>query len=144
VLQFSREAYDDIVYHAYSGGDEEVCGVLAGEYGDAKSRVVRSRAAENVAETPQIRYRIDPTEQFEIVESIESAGLEVVGFYHSHPTGPTAPSETDRDRATWPDHSYVICALDGSPFVGSWRYRDEHDRLEQETVSVRETTPASS
>lgn len=144
MLQFSREAYDDIVYHAYSGGDEEVCGVLVGEYGDTESRVVRARAAENVAETPQIRYRMDPTEQFEIVESVESAGLEVVGFYHSHPTGPTAPSETDRDRATWPDHSYVICALDGYPFVGSWRYRDEPDRFERETVSVRETTPTSS
>lgn len=48
----------------------------------------------------------------------ESADLAVVGFY-SHPTGPTAPSETDRDRATWPNRSYVLCAVDGYPFVGS-------------------------
>lgn len=137
MIEFSRGTYDDIVYHAYAGGDEEVCGVLAGEYGEDESRVVETREAENAAETPQIRYLIDPEQQFEITESIEDDGLEVVGFYHSHPTGPTHPSETDRDRATWPDRSYVICALDGYPFLGSWRFRNDPGAFEQETVAVR-------
>jgi proteasome lid subunit RPN8/RPN11 len=34
----------------------------------------------------------------------------VVGFYHSHPRGPAAPSETDRDRATWTGYVYAIVA----------------------------------
>ena len=136
MIEISRAAYDDIVYHAYEGDDEEVCGVLAGEYGEETSRVLATHRAENVAETPQIRYRIDPEEQFEIVEEIESAGREIVGFYHSHPTGGTTPSETDAARATWPDRSYVICALDGYPFVGSWRWRDDAETFEQETVRV--------
>jgi proteasome lid subunit RPN8/RPN11 len=137
MIEFSRETYDDIVYHAYAGDDEEVCGVLAGEYGEDGSRVVGTHEAENAAETPQIRYLIDPDDQFEIIERIEDDGLEVVGFYHSHPTGPTRPSETDLDRATWPDRSYVICALDGYPFLGSWRFRDDSGAFEQETVTVR-------
>ncbi len=138
MIRLSREVYDSIVYHAYSGNDEEVCGVLAGTYGSDESRVLDTRQATNVAETPQIRYRIDPAEQFEIIEGIEDEEMAVVGFYHSHPGGPTTPSETDIDRATWPDHSYLICALDGYPFVGSWRYRAETDTLEQETVVVRD------
>ena len=138
MLRLSRAVYDSIVYHAYSGNEEEVCGVLAGTYGGEESCVLDARRATNVAETPQIRYRIDPAEQFEIVEGIEDAEMEVVGFYHSHPGGPTTPSETDIDRATWPDHSYLICALDGYPFVGSWRYRAETDTLEQEAVVVRD------
>jgi proteasome lid subunit RPN8/RPN11 len=138
MIALSRDAYDDIVYHAYTGGDEEVCGLLAGEYGDGESRVHEVRRAENAAETPQVRYRIDPREQFEMVEAVESAGLDIVGFYHSHPSGPTVPSETDLGRATWPDRSYVICALDGYPFVGSWRYRDD-GAFEQETVTVPDT-----
>jgi len=136
MIEFSRETYDDIVYHAYAGGGEEVCGVLAGEYGEDGSRVVGTHEAENAAETPQIRYLIDPEDQFEIIERIEDDGLEVVGFYHSHPTGPTRPSETDLDQATWPDRSYVICALDGYPFLGSWRFRDDPGAFEQETVTV--------
>ncbi|MFC6613914.1 desampylase [Halopenitus salinus] len=140
MIEFTREAYDDVVDHAMTGGDEEVCGVLAGTFergADAESRVVRTRPADNAAETPATRYRIDPEELFEIVEAIEAAGREVVGFYHSHPTGPTRPSGTDVARATWTDRSYVICALDGRPFVGSWRWRGDEGRFEPETVSVR-------
>jgi len=139
VIEFPRAVYDEVVYRAYGGGEAEVCGVLAGSFGDdgEPSVVERAYEAENVAETPQIRYLIDPEEQYELIEAIEDDGLDVVGFYHSHPTGPTHPSETDAARATWPDHSYVICALDGYPFVGSWRWRDDTEAFEQETVAVR-------
>ncbi len=136
MIELSRGTYDDIVYHAYAGRDEEVCGVLAGEYGEDHSRITETYEAENTADTPQIRYLIDPEAQFEIIEQIEDSGLEVVGFYHSHPTGPTQPSETDLDRAMWPDYSYVICALDGYPFLGSWRYRDEAGAFDQELVAI--------
>lgn len=137
MIEFTRDAYDDVVYHAYSGMDEEVCGVLAGEYSQNGSRVTAVHEAENAAEKPQIRYLIDPEEQLVITERIEDSEREVVGFYHSHPTGPTHPSETDADRATWPDRSYVICALDGYPYVGSWRWRADAETFDQETVAVR-------
>ncbi|RLM63805.1 hypothetical protein DVK05_12885 [Halorubrum sp. Atlit-8R] len=139
MIELTRAAYDDIVYHAYEGGEAEVCGVLAGDRGTDgdPSVVTETHPAENVADTPEIRYRMDPETQLELIEAVEAAGRDVVGFYHSHPTGPTHPSETDAARATWPDRSYVICALDGYPFVGSWRWRDDADEFEQETVSVR-------
>ena len=139
MIELSRAAYDDVVSHAHSGGDAEVCGVLAGSHEiDGESSVVtEAYEAENVAETPRTRYRIAPEEQLAIIETIEADGLDVVGFYHSHPAGPARPSETDVAQATWPDHSYVICALDGSPFVGSWRWRGDDESFEQETVAVR-------
>ncbi|QKG93480.1 M67 family peptidase [Halorubrum sp. SS7] len=139
MIELTRAAYDDIVYRAYEGGEAEVCGVLAGDRGTDgdPSVVTETHPAENVADTPEIRYRMDPETQLELIETVEAAGRDVVGFYHSHPTGPTHPSETDAARATWPDRSYVICALDGYPFVGSWRWRDDADEFEQETVSVR-------
>jgi len=134
MITFSREAYDDLVYAAYDGDEREVCGVLAGEYGKRETTVRAAHPAENAADSPEIRYYIDPAEQFEIVEEIEAAGREVAGFYHSHPAGPSRPSDTDLDRATWPGLSYVIVALDGYPFVGSWRVRD--GAFEQETVRI--------
>ena len=134
MLELTRDCYDEIVYHGYEGADEEVCGVLAGEYGERESRVVDTYPAENVADTPQIRYYIDPEDQFEITESIEDRGLDVVGFYHTHPTGPPRPSETDADRATWPGYSYAICAFDGYPYLGSWRWTGEE--FERETVTL--------
>ncbi|ELZ61216.1 MULTISPECIES: desampylase [Halorubrum] len=163
MIELPRAVYDEIVSRAYAGGDAEVCGVLAGttvgdgEAGDdggtgddaggagvtdatavdEVTLVERAYAAENVADRPQIRYRIDPEEQLELLEAIEADGLDAVGFYHSHPAGPTEPSETDAARATWPDRSYVICALDGYPFVGSWRWRADAEAFERETVAVR-------
>jgi proteasome lid subunit RPN8/RPN11 len=136
VLRLSRDAYDDIVYQGYDGGDEEICGVLAGEYGETQSVVREIHRAENVADRPQVRYAMDPEEQFEITERVEDAGLEVVGFYHSHPAGPVEPSETDAARATWPGYSYAICAFDGYPYLGSWRWTGE--RFERETVALVE------
>lgn len=151
MIEFTRRAYDDVVDHAVRGDDEEVCGVLAGESDPDSARddqvgttdwsersvVTETYPAENAAETPRTRYLIDPEELFGIVETVEASGREVVGFYHSHPSGPTRPSGTDVARATWPDRSYVICALDGHPFVGSWRWRADASAFEQETVAVR-------
>lgn len=136
MIELSRSAYDEVVYRAYGGDEQEVCGVLAGEYDENRTIVTDVYSAENAAETPEIRYAIDPEEQFEIMERIENDDLEVVGFYHSHPAGPTRPSETDADRATWPGYSYVIVALDGYPYVGSWRWRGDDERFEQELVRV--------
>ncbi len=136
MIALARTAYDAVVRHAREGGDEEVCGVLAGTYGEGKSRVEAVYRARNAAEQPTVRYRIDPEEQLAIFESVADAGRSVVGFYHSHPAGPPGPSETDVARAAWPDRSYVVCALDGQPFVGSWRWRDDAERFEAETVAV--------
>ncbi|WP_336021814.1 desampylase [Halobellus salinisoli] len=135
-LVLTREVYDDIVYQGYGGGSEEICGVLAGEYGDERSVVSEAHQVDNVAETPQIRYAMDPEEQLETIESIEAAGREVVGFYHTHPTGPVHPSDTDAERAAWPGYSYAICAFDGYPYLGSWRWAG--DAFEREAVELVE------
>ena len=134
MLTLTRDAYDEIVSQGYGGGSEEICGVLAGAYDETGSRVTDVYSVENAADTPQIRYAMDPEEQLAVIDEIEAAGLEIVGFYHSHPAGPTHPSETDADRATWPGYSYVICAFDGYPFVGSWRWRG--DGFEGEQVAI--------
>lgn len=136
MIEFTRAEYDAIVERAEEGQPYEICGVLGGEYDEETTRVETAEPAENVADDAETRYYIDPEEQLEIVEAIESDGDDVVGFYHSHPAGPTVPSETDADRATWPGVSYVIVALDGYPYVGSWRWNAEEAAFEQETVRV--------
>lgn len=135
VITLGRELFDDIVYAAYDGHDHEICGVLAGTFDETTTVVEAGYQTENVADRPEIRYNMDPEEQFEIIEELEADGHDLVGFYHSHPSGPTEPSKTDAARATWPGLSYVIIALDGYPYVGSWRWRE--DGFDQEIVRVR-------
>ena len=135
MIEFPRDRYDEIVRQAYRGDETEICGILSGSHGADRSVVESVHETTNVADVPEVRYYIDPEEQLAVTETVEDAGESVVGFYHSHPAGPAEPSETDVDRATWPDHSYVIVALDGYPYVGSWRWREEGE-FEQELLAI--------
>jgi proteasome lid subunit RPN8/RPN11 len=40
--------------------------------------------------------------------------LELVGIYHSHPTGENVPSQSDSEKAFYPEAAYVIV----SPMAG--------------------------
>jgi len=137
VITFERPAYDALVERAKEGIPEEVCGVLAGSFGPERSTVESMRPTANAADRPRVRYAIDPEALFATVERIEAEGRDVVGFYHSHPTGGPCPSETDVARATWDGYSYVICALDGAPYVGSWRWNGDAERFDREVVALR-------
>ena len=115
-----------IVAHARESAPREVCGVLGGEHGADESRADTVRRVENVADTPRTRYELDPGAHLAAMEELEAADRAVVGFYHSHPSGPAGPSETDAARATWPGYSYLIVDLGGaSPSVESWRWTGE-------------------
>lgn len=121
---------DAVVTHAREGAPEEVCGVLGGTYGARgdgdPSHARTARRVPNVAATPRTRYELDPAAQFRAMEAVEDDGEAVVGFYHSHPRGPSRPSATDEALATWTGYSYVIVSFDGSaPEVGSWRWTGE-------------------
>ncbi|NHN48184.1 M67 family metallopeptidase [Halostella sp. JP-L12] len=135
-LVFSGGAYDRVLDHARDGAPLEICGVLGGTTGGSggesdagERRVETALPVENVADRPRTRYELDPAEQLERIEAIEDGGGEVVGFYHSHPTGPAGPSATDRAQATWPGASYVIVDLRDER-VGAWRWTGEAFREE--------------
>ncbi|MFZ4396305.1 MAG: M67 family metallopeptidase [Kiritimatiellia bacterium] len=56
------------------------------------------------------RYLIPPELQLQAERAASARGLDVVGFYHSHPDHPARPSEHDRELA-WPGYVYAICAV---------------------------------
>ncbi|WP_276259353.1 desampylase [Haloglomus litoreum] len=134
MLRLSPAVYEDMVAHARGGAPAEVCGILAGTHGDESDARASARAT-NAADAPRNRYALDPAEQLELMRDLEAGGDAVVGFYHSHPRGPPAPSDVDAHEATWEGYSYVIVSLgrDG-PDVRSWRWTGE--RFEREAVEV--------
>lgn len=113
---------DDILERARDGQPAEICGVFGGDFNPNRSRVRSCYLADNVADTPRTRYRIDPEEQLAIFDALEARGEDIVGFYHSHPRGPPRPSATDTAQATWSERSYLIVSLEPQA-VGSWRWR---------------------
>ncbi|MDR5673480.1 desampylase [Halalkaliarchaeum sp. AArc-GB] len=133
---FTRNAYDELISRARRGGDREVCGVLGGRPTTGLSEPVVGSVypVDNVADAPRTRYELDPEGQLEAIETLEDRGETLVGFYHSHPRGPPVPSETDVGAATWPGASYVIVALGGEPYIGSWLWDGEE--FDQELVRI--------
>jgi proteasome lid subunit RPN8/RPN11 len=93
--------------HVRDEAPREACGLLAGNKGGV-SRVIRCA---NVHPTPTTRYVIDPREQLKAFRSIDAAGEELVGIYHSHPVSQPYPSPTDRAEAHYPGAIYVVVSL---------------------------------
>ena len=134
-LELPATHRDAIVAHAREGVPAEVVGVLAGDRGEERSSVARTLRADNAADAPRRRYEIDPGEELALLERVDDAGLDVVGFYHSHPRGPLAPSGVDARQAAWPGYTYVIVSLaDAEPTVGSWRWTGDAFRAEPVAV----------
>jgi proteasome lid subunit RPN8/RPN11 len=138
MLRLDAAVRDDIVSDALAGAPAEVCGILAGTHGEESVARASARAT-NAAAEPQHRYELDPAEQLELMRELEADGDEVVGFYHSHPRGPPAPSGVDAEEATWVGYSYVILSLGGDPVLTSWRWTG--DGFEEESVAVVERDP---
>ena len=66
-------------------------------------------------DSPRNRFSVTAEDVRDAEKAAREHGLEVVGWYHSHPDHPARPSEFDREHA-WPWYSYVIVSvMSGSP-----------------------------
>ena len=96
-----------MVAHAREAAPDECCGVLLGRGGV----IVEAVRARNAAEHAATRFLIDPKDHIDARREARTRGLDVVGFYHSHPRSGAAPSDTDRAEAAYPGSLYVIVGL---------------------------------
>lgn len=124
---------DAIVAHAREAGRLECCGLIAARDG-LPTRAIRCA---NVAATPAVRYRIDPREQLAVFRTMDEAGEELFGIYHSHPASPAFPSPTDRIEAHYPEALYVLVSLrSGDPEMRAFRIRPDAAGTERTVVEV--------
>ena len=91
----------------------EACGLLAGKNGQVE-RVIPVR---NQAQSP-VRFVMDPNEQLQAFEWIDSQGLDLVGIFHSHPAGPETVSATDIAEAAYEVVQVILSRIDNN-----WRMR---------------------
>jgi [CysO sulfur-carrier protein]-S-L-cysteine hydrolase len=122
-LRISGSLLDEVIAHAREEAPRECCGMIAASDGEA----VAVHRAHNSADSPKLRYEMDPKEQYTLEMGIEDAGLELGAIYHSHPRTEPRPSPTDVNLAMHPHALYVIVGLGGAePEVRAWRIVDGH------------------
>ena len=117
---------------------EEGCGVLLGrEQGGARA-VVRVIEFDNTrADSRHNRYVISPEQFLAAERAARDAGLDVLGFFHSHPDHPARPSTFDLEHA-WPFYSYVIVSVEKGVVADtrSWRLAEDRSAFEPESLEL--------
>ncbi|MBT8399757.1 MAG: M67 family metallopeptidase [Rhodothermia bacterium] len=127
-MQITHTTTNAIRSHAAATYPEECCGVLLGEFGQSV-RVLEAVAADNTSQAHrERRYLIDAPTLFRITKDADRRGLDVVGFYHSHPDHPAQPSQTDLEQATFPTYVYLIQSVLGGAADDLTAWTLAHDR----------------
>jgi proteasome lid subunit RPN8/RPN11 len=150
-LWIDEQLVERIRRHGAETYPNECCGALLGRDADAESepatlvrRVLGLFPLVNRREdSPCNRFSVSGEDVREADKVARSEGLDVIGWYHSHPDHPARPSEYDREHA-WPWYSYIIVSvLDGKPQdLSSWRLQDDRSVFAAETVVIRRQAEA--
>ncbi|MCE9646601.1 MAG: M67 family metallopeptidase [Chloroflexi bacterium] len=85
----------------------EACGLLAGR----GTKVDAVLPVKNQAKSP-VRFVMDPLEQLHAFEWIDSRHLDLIGIFHSHPTGPETVSPTDIAEAAYAVVHVILARAD--------------------------------
>ena len=105
----ARAALEALVAHAREESPNECCGVLLG----TASSIAEAARTRNISDRPRSRFLVDPKDHLDLLRGARARGLEVLGFYHSHPHSPAWPSETDVAEAAYPEAVHLIVSLAG-------------------------------
>ena len=111
----------------------ECCGAMLGKDGAVSEAYALANTTE---EGPRRRFLVRPDDYRVAEKRARAAGLELLGFYHSHPDHPAKPSQYDLDHA-WPSFSYVIVSVMSGEdkLLTSWRLKEDRSAFDEETVT---------
>jgi proteasome lid subunit RPN8/RPN11 len=114
VLQISYANYEALRAHGEETYPHECCGVLLGKNEPGTGNQVQQlvRAGNTRTDSAHNRYNIAPQELVKIQRQARGLGLDIVGFYHSHPDHPAQWSPTDFAEAHWLGCSYLITSVE--------------------------------
>ena len=122
--------------HGRDAFPHECCGALLGKDGVVREAYALANTTE---EGPRRRFLVRPDDYRAAEQRAREAGLELLGFYHSHPDHPAKPSQYDLDHA-WPSFSYVIVSVMAGQdqLLTSWQLQTDRSAFSEENVEITE------
>ena len=145
-MQATDDVLDAIRAHGAEAYPEEGCGFLLGTVAaEGRNRITAiRRVANRQTENRERRYQISADDYRAAQADADAQGLDIVGFYHSHPDHPARPSETDLQEATFPGYTYVIVSVrDGTPHdLTAWSLAPDRSRFIPEAIVAPAADPA--
>ena len=136
----SRCLLDGILADARRDAGRERCGLLLGH----GAKIEHFRPAANVHPNPSRHFDLDPAVLLAAHREAREGGAQIVGHYHSHPTGEAAPSRADADAADADGRLWlIITSFDWQMWracIGGDRY-GRFQRVELDVVPDGSDTP---
>src|ERR1043165_4504100 len=118
----------------------ECCGLMLGRFDGTIKRVAETYAISNAREeeAKRNRFLIRPEELMRGEKYAREKGLDVVGFYHSHPDDVAVPSQYDLEHA-WPTYSYIVMSVEKgrATDLRSWEMESDRSRFNEEEIRSR-------
>lgn len=143
MLQISYANYEALRAHGEETYPHECCGVLLGKNESGTGNRVQQlvRAGNTRTDSAHNRYNIAPQELVKIQRQARGLGLDIVGFYHSHPDHPAQWSPTDFAEAHWLGCSYIITSVDNGKAVLTNSFlltgtTEEDKKFEDEAIEI--------
>jgi proteasome lid subunit RPN8/RPN11 len=122
--------------HAAEVTPGECCGALMGRAHGRAWTVQTMIPLQNEA-TEANRYSIGAPTVLRLERQATRSGLELIGFYHSHPSGDARPSATDLELAC-PGYVYIVVARHGP--VRAWRLKPDRTGFAELTTRLAGAT----
>jgi len=137
-IKVSSEHLAQIRKHGETTYPHECCGFLLGAREGETNILAEVYPAENERqESRETRYLITPEQSKRADDYARSRGLGVIGYYHSHPDHPAAPSGYDLDHSCWPGESYIIVAVEqGKSAALNSFTKPDYTRFVQEEILI--------
>lgn len=112
MIDIKKNHIDQIKEHAQKDYPYECCGILLGKFENGEKTVtqVLEIVNEKEDENKHNRYLIPSSKILETELYAIKNGLDIVGFYHSHPDHSAIPSAYDVEHAL-PVYSYLIVSV---------------------------------
>ena len=119
--------------HGRKAFPHECCGALLGRDGVVHETFALPNTTED---GPRRRFLVRADDYRAAETRARDTGLELLGFYHSHPDHPARPSQYDLDHA-WPSFSYVIVSVMAGEdkVLTSWRLKEDRSAFNEEHVT---------
>jgi proteasome lid subunit RPN8/RPN11 len=138
MIHFQAIHLNEIAAYGEQDYPYECCGLLLGRFGTDGAKVVaETYPISNARETgaKHHRFLIRPEELVRGERYAADKGLDVVGFYHSHPDHPAVPSQYDLEHA-WPVYSYIVVAVRKKQAhdLRSWELQQDRSTFNEEEI----------
>ncbi len=136
-LSLPAEIRDEIIANALADLPNESCGLVA----FSNEHPVKVFRGTNVLDSPT-RFRMADAEVVRAIEEMDRHKWHMGAIYHSHPSSPAMPSDTDLDEANWPDALMLIVSLAGAePDLKGYRINVAKKAVIDVEIDVLEPNP---